>query len=261
MGAVETDAVLEMLQEVAAEVIEPRFRALADSEVMEKNPGDLVTVADREAEVILTRRLQEAYPDALVVGEEAVSADRTILERAARADHWFTVDPVDGTKNFVHGSPDHAVMVGEVRGSEVVRGWIWQPQHRASYVAERGAGALHNGVTMKQPSPDSEALRGRTSRRRWVGRQLTDLPAMQLSWACCGVDYPHIAEGAADYLVYGSAMPWDHVPGSLLIRETGGYAGYLDGTSYDPTTQGAPLVVGASRAAYDVVVEAGASLA
>ncbi|TWP34665.1 inositol monophosphatase family protein [Leekyejoonella antrihumi] len=257
----QTDAVLTMLQEVAAEVIEPRFRSLADGEVMEKNPGDLVTVADREAEVILTRRLQQAYPDALVVGEEAVSADRSILDQAASADHWFTVDPVDGTKNFVHGSPDHAVMVGEVRGAEIVRGWIWQPQHRASYVAERGAGVMRNGEPMTRVAPDLQALRGRTSRRRWVGRALPGLTPMDLSWACCGVDYPRIAEGVADYLVYGSTMPWDHVPGALIVAETGGYAGYLDGTAYDPKTLAAPLVVAAGRAAYDRVVESGAELA
>ena len=46
---VDTVAVLELMKQVAAEVITPRFRALADGEVIEKNPGDLVTVADREA--------------------------------------------------------------------------------------------------------------------------------------------------------------------------------------------------------------------
>ena len=63
------------------------------------------------------------------------------MDRFLAADHAFTVDPVDGTKNFVNGSKDHAVMVAEVRGGEVVRGWIWQPQHETAYVAERGAGA------------------------------------------------------------------------------------------------------------------------
>src|ERR671912_195706 len=58
-------------REVAAEVITPRFRSLATGEVMEKNPGDLVTVADREAEAIITARLGAAYPDAVVLGQEA----------------------------------------------------------------------------------------------------------------------------------------------------------------------------------------------
>ena len=101
---------LTLLQEVADEVINPRFRSLDDDEVTEKNPGDLVTVADREAEVLITARLQAAYPDALILGEEATHADKTLVDRYFAADHAFTVDPVDGTKNFVKGSKDHAVM-------------------------------------------------------------------------------------------------------------------------------------------------------
>ena len=74
---VETDEVLTLLQEVAEEVINPRFRSLDDDQITEKNPGDLVTVADREAEVLITAALQAAYPDALILGEEATHADKT----------------------------------------------------------------------------------------------------------------------------------------------------------------------------------------
>jgi fructose-1,6-bisphosphatase/inositol monophosphatase family enzyme len=51
---VDTDAVLRLIEEVAAEVVTPRFRALTEGQVHEKKPGDLVTVADHEAEVLLT---------------------------------------------------------------------------------------------------------------------------------------------------------------------------------------------------------------
>ena len=90
----DTQAVLTLLQQAAETYINPRFEALASHEVIEKNPGDLVTVADREAEVFITAELQKAYPDALIVGEEAVAADPSILDRIESADHWFTVDPI-----------------------------------------------------------------------------------------------------------------------------------------------------------------------
>ena len=122
---VETDDVLTLLKEVAEEVINPRFRSLASAEIAEKNPGDLVTIADRESEELITAALQRAYPSALVLGEEAFAGDASLLDRFNAADHAFTVDPVDGTKNFVHGSVDHAVMVAELLSGEVVRSWIW----------------------------------------------------------------------------------------------------------------------------------------
>ena len=160
----DTQAVLTLLQQAAETYINPRFEALASHEVIEKNPGDLVTVADREAEVFITAELQKAYPDALIVGEEAVAADPSILDRIESADHWFTVDPVDGTKNFVHGSPNHGVMVAEMRGGDIVRSWMWQPQLGHAYVAEKGNGAFLDGVRIEPhvveylKTPPSRAL-------------------------------------------------------------------------------------------------------
>jgi fructose-1,6-bisphosphatase/inositol monophosphatase family enzyme len=250
----ETDAVLTLLQDVAEQVVNPRFRRLRDSDVSHKShPGDLVTVADREAEVLITDALQAAYPEALVLGEEASAADPTLLDRFRSAEHAFTVDPVDGTRNFVRGSPDHAVMAAEIRAGQVVRGWIWQPQHRASYVAERGAGAWRNGEPLTRQSRGDD-LRGITSRRGWIGRTLGALRALELTWTCCGVDYPKLVEGAADYALYRRPKPWDHAPGSLLLSETGGFVGSFDGTPYDPQAQPPLALVSAGdRPTYDLL--------
>jgi fructose-1,6-bisphosphatase/inositol monophosphatase family enzyme len=250
---VDTDEVLDLLRDVAEEVINPRFRSLDDDQIAEKNPGDLVTVADREAEVLITAALRAAYPGAVVLGEEAEATDDTLIKRFDAADHAFTVDPVDGTKNFVKGSRDHAVMASEVRGGEVVRAWIWQPQHQLAYVAERGAGAFRNGERLAHPTP-AEQLRGVTSRRRWIGRALGVLRQLELTWVCCGVDYPKLVEGEADYALYRRAKPWDHAPGSLLLAEAGGFVGTFDGEPYRPQ-RGLPpgLVAAGDRSTYDLV--------
>jgi fructose-1,6-bisphosphatase/inositol monophosphatase family enzyme len=253
LAAVETDDVLALLKDVAEEVVNPRFHRLVADEISEKNPGDLVTVADREAEVRIAQTLSRAYPGALVLGEEASAADATLLDRFRSAEHAFTIDPVDGTKNFVHGSPDHAVMVAELRVGEVVRSWIWQPQHELAYVAERGAGAWCNGEPLAR-SPLDSSMRGVTSRSSWVGRTLGDLRPLELTWASCGVDYPHLVEGAADYVVYGRSLPWDHAAGLLLLTETGGYVGTFDGSAYQPQLEPPPaLVAAADRATFDRV--------
>ena len=245
---------LTLLQDVAAEVINPRFRALSDEQVSEKNPGDLVTVADHESEALITAALTAAYPDAVVLGEEAMAADASLLDRFAAADHAFTVDPVDGTKNFVNGSPDHAVMVAEVLGGEIVRGWIWQPQHERSYVAERGAGAWLNGEPLAVAT--GSAAPYRTARRHWVGRELGDLGTLELTWACCGVDYPHLIGGDAAALVYSRSMPWDHLPGALILTEAGGTIGRHDGGPVEPQRLEGGLVAAPDKATYDAVVAA-----
>jgi fructose-1,6-bisphosphatase/inositol monophosphatase family enzyme len=152
--------------------------------------------------------------------------------------------------------------VGEVKAGESVRGWIWQPQHRTAYVAERGGGAWRNGVRLTRPAPpERTAWRGVTSRRKWLGRALApDLPALELTWVSCGIDYPHLVEGDADYVVYGRANPWDHVPGGLILTESGGYLGTLDGHPYRPSDDhgveaAVPrgLLAAADRPTYDAV--------
>jgi len=265
---VDTDAVLTLLQDVADQVINPRFRSLEAGEIHEKRPGDLVTAADHEAEVLITTALLDAYPGAVVLGEEAYAHDPALYTRFSAAEHAFTVDPVDGTKNFVQGSKDHAVMVAELRGGQVTRSWIWHPQHRSSYVAERGAGAFRTmdgagpeRLTRQPASPVPLEWRAVTSRRSWVGRELTGLRPLELTWVCCGVDYPRLIEGRADVVLYGHAMAWDHAPGALLLAESGGRHGTLDGRPYDPRAADRPgLIAAADDTTYDAMVPRAAEL-
>ncbi|SEW42938.1 fructose-1,6-bisphosphatase [Austwickia chelonae] len=253
---VDTQAVLELMQDVAAQVITPRFRALAGGEVMEKKPGDLVTVADREAEVLITEALLADDPSVLVVGEEATSADDGLLGRLATADHAYTVDPVDGTKNFVHGRAEHAVMVSELRRGETVRAWIWQPELGHAYVAERGAGAFADGVRLGSAWPgedvDPASLRVLTSRPTHEGVH-GDLRLDPSAW-CCGVDYPWVVTGRAQAILYTNTFPWDHAPGSLFLEETGGVVRRPDGSGYRPGEyRPGGLLVAASPQVWDVV--------
>lgn len=239
-----TDEVLELLKKVAAEVITPRFRALSDSQIKEKRPGDLVTVADQEAEELITRALLSAHPNAVVLGEEAHSVDPSLMQRFRQADHAFTVDPVDGTKNFVNGSPDHAVMVSEVREGVTQRAWIWQPEHQGGWTAELGGGVRRNGTPVIRP-PAGDPPVGATSIWSRRGRIPDGLPALIGSWICCGVDYTHLIEGDCDYLVYGHTNPWDHLPGTLMVSEAGGASAHRDGTPYHARSQGRGLIAAA----------------
>ncbi len=66
----DTEGIVELLRETAAEVVVPRFRQLSAGDIEEKQPGDFVTVADREAEVYLTGLLRAVYPSAVIIGEE-----------------------------------------------------------------------------------------------------------------------------------------------------------------------------------------------
>lgn len=227
----QTEQVSDLLADVADRLILPRFGALESADIQEKKPGDLVTVADREAEIELARVLRAAEPGVLVVGEEGVFTDPSILELLAGAEHAWVIDPIDGTRNFARGRADFAVMLAEVRNAVTIRGWIWQPVHQRLYVAERGAGVTCNG---KRVAPAGKSPRDVPLGASYLpvpGEEYADVKVIR-SWGSCGVDYPKLIEGEVDFLCYRSMFPWDHLPGGLMVTELGGRISTDTGADY-----------------------------
>lgn len=254
-----TNDVSTMLREVAEEHIRPRFRALAEDEIIEKRPDDLVTIADREAERAIAERLQAADPRALIVGEEATFADPSILAGLPTAERAWLIDPVDGTRNFVNGHDHYAVMVAELRAGMPVRSWILHPEQGEMYVAERGAGVWKDGVRLK-PIERKAPFDGAASRSRYLGKQGRDVkPIWPAAW-CCGFDYTHILEGRTDFTIYRHAKPWDHIPGQLMLHEVGGIVYDADKVRYRVGAQPDGLVAVANEEVARAVVPVWLSL-
>ncbi|MGW1175738.1 inositol monophosphatase family protein [Kitasatospora sp. NPDC002543] len=240
------DKVAEILAEASAEAVEPRFRALAAGEVMEKAPGELVTVADREAEAIIARRLHELLP-VPVVGEEAVAADPALAMALHDEPAAWLVDPVDGTANFVAGRPEYAVMCSLVRSGRTVASWIWQPATATAYCAELGSGAWRDGVRLSRPPApkDVSKLRGSVKsryldaeHRRRLQDNVASFGEISAGRHAAGIEYPDVVDGRSDFVLYWRTLPWDHAPGSLLVTEAGGVSARPDGTPYRPEAPG-----------------------
>lgn len=241
------DDVSLVLRDVADRVIVPRWQHLAHGEIDEKTPGDFVTVADRESEVAIAEFLRANAPGCVIVGEEAAFAEPDIIDSLPAAELAYVVDPVDGTKNFVKGSPDFAVMVSEVRSGVTTRAWIWQPIAHDMWVAERGAGLFRNGERVTRPAP-ADPPRGRTSLRdHWGFDDGGRLAPVDKSAGAVGVDYPRLCAGGDDFLVYNRLKPWDHLPGTLMVREVGGVAVHFDGTPYHASSIGRTGLVAAAN--------------
>ena len=230
-----TEQIYDAIVHVADEQINPRFGHLTRGDIDEKNPGDYVTVADRLAEKYLTAAIADFYPEALIVGEEAVYADPSVLNGLGEAETAFTIDPIDGTGNFVRGSEKYAVMVAQLSRGETVRSWIWQPQRHLSYIAERGAGVWRNGIKIER-SFNSTSAQGACSWSAWHGLSRGMIAPIADANMCAGVDYGLLLDGQWDFLIYKSPKPWDHLPGGLMIEECGGLLRRIDGTPYGPSS-------------------------
>lgn len=265
MSLPEIDAVTARVAAVAEAEVLPRFRNLQAGDIRTKTgPDDLVTVADEACERALSTQLMALLPGSRVVGEEAVSADRTCLERLSSNAPVWIIDPVDGTLNFAHGDPHFAVIVALVVGGETVAGWIHDPCGHRTAVAECGQGAWMAGerLAVSRPAADADLigvayLRNYTvSQRRHAREDLRRLGQIT-NMRCVGHEYLRLASGALHYALYSRLMPWDHAAGVLLHREAGGISGYRDGRAYQPRpAENEMLVLAHDSTLWHRVVEA-----
>ena len=250
------DEVTALVREVAQTIVLPRWRHLSDSEIQQKSPGDLVTIADHEAERALTAGLTALLPGSQVVGEEAVAADPGVLDRVGDAGAVWIVDPIDGTNNFAAGKTPFAVMVALLRDGDTAASWILDVVPDRMTVAEAGSGAFIDGLRVKTRTDDPGAaeLTGSLSRnyfpddlREQIESGIGRLGTVTGGHHCAGYEYPAIVSDEQQFATFWRILPWDHVPGSLIVREAGGTVLRLDGSPYRATGAERGLLVAANE--------------
>jgi fructose-1,6-bisphosphatase/inositol monophosphatase family enzyme len=251
------DRVTTLVEQVIAEELIPRFRALRDEDILHKasrgDPGDVVTVVDQRVEARLTEGLVALLPGSIVVGEEAVHARPALLDALAGAAPVWLVDPLDGTKNFARGDDRFGVMVALVERGVTRAAWIALPVTEQMFVAEAGAGAFLDGARL-HCAASSDPPRGTLYTQfmppaigsdvvqRMAGRYTPVTGA-----GSAAIEYTSVARGAKEFAVYYKLEPWDHAAGALLIAEAGGCLHDLAGAPYTPAWPWQTTVLTTSR--------------
>ena len=137
------------LADIAAEAILPHFRRrLMVTDKGGPSGFDPVTVADRAAEKAIRATIAKRYPDHGVVGEE-------YPEKAGAGRHSWVVDPIDGTRAFIMGSPLWGTLVALVEDGAPALGLMNQP-----FTQERFWGAGRR-AHMRAPNGRTRTLRTR----------------------------------------------------------------------------------------------------
>ena len=220
---------------IAEDEILARFGRLEPGAVREKSgPSDLVTEADEAAERALRIALHDIRPDAAFVGEELAARDPAIAEAIAKSDAVWIVDPLDGTRNFIRGVAEFAVIVALVEKGATRAGWIYAAPIGKCAVAVAGEGARYGGAAFRIRAATDPRPRGLRS----VGylpvqrqKQLRAALAANFETApghCSAYAYLKLAEGEVDFKLSSRIHPWDHAAGALLLAELGGETSFLD---------------------------------
>jgi fructose-1,6-bisphosphatase/inositol monophosphatase family enzyme len=251
-----------LMTRVAQTAILPRYQHLAASDIKDKAIDDVVTVADTDAEAMLSEALARIMPEAAIVGEEAASADPSVLDRLGDGLCWI-IDPIDGTNNFAAGRPPFGVLIALAEHGETVAGWIYDVLSGRLCSAHRGLGAWVDGERMHalgtgQTPPVAAIslvfadLERRAAIKQHVAPHYTvvDIPR------CAAEQYPRIVLGINDVSIFERTLAWDHAAGVLFVNEAGGRAARPDGSAYRVESHLQPgLIAAASPALFEQMAE------
>ena len=252
MSAALTREVHALMRQASERAIMPRYQSLSASEIDAKAADDVVTIADHEAEAILSEGLAKLLPEAAIVGEEACHASPALMERLGDDLCWI-IDPLDGTNNFAFGKPPFGVLVALAEKGEAVAGWIYDCLSGRFCHAHVGKGAYVDGEriiarTSGQTPPVAaiSLIFADPVRRAALKVQIAphyscvDIPR------CAAEQWPRLALGVNDVSIFERTLAWDHAAGVLFLNEAGGKAARPDGRPYRVDEHLQPGLLGAA---------------
>jgi myo-inositol-1(or 4)-monophosphatase len=203
-----------------------------------RNIFDIVTEADKAADVFIVGALRDAFPDHHIVSEEGGGSGAAAEEAA----YFWHIDPVDGTANFAHRLPYFSVSIGlSDNAYQPLVGVVFNPVYREMFSAVRSGGATLNGERLHVAdtadlnqamlisgfSPDRELAR--ENMHYWEQFQYVTRGTRRMGSAA--LDLSYVASGRVDGFWEKHVNSWDVMAGLLCVLEAGGrlsdYSGQL----------------------------------
>lgn len=244
------------LARTAGGIAQAHFRRPYSVDNKDENGFDPVTAADRAIERVLRAAIVERYPAHGIVGEEEAV-------RSAESPYTWYIDPIDGTRAFVMGSPLWGTLVGLTHGGEPLFGLLCQPileeiffggpagswlveSERRSRLATSACATLADA---RLASTHPDLFRG-------ADAQAFAALARRCKLTRYGGDcynYAMLAAGHVDLVVEAGLKPFDIVPLVPIIETAGGVVSSWEGGS---VLEGGRIVAAATEALHAAALSA-----
>ena len=204
------------------------------SQKAEQSGADIVSDADKKAQRVIESQIISKFPDHVLLGEE----DPPDTVKTA-ADFLWAIDPIDGTKNFVNGSPAYAVSVGALYMGEPIAGAVWIPwpsgENSVIVHARLGGGAWLNDARLHIENEHEKpylgrlaSLPGRFSQRYQTRSEMRKNMGEVRLIGSTSYEMCLVATNTLQYALSGPAHTWDFAAGIIIINEAGGTTLFVD---------------------------------
>jgi 3'(2'), 5'-bisphosphate nucleotidase len=215
----------------------------AGVEAREKADHSPVTAADEDAEALILARLAEIAPQVPVIAEEQAAHGQLAKIGA----HFFLVDPLDGTKEFLGRNGEFTVNIAEISNGLPVRGVVYAPARGRLFLGETPGGAFE--IALEKDAPDfararpirvrlppksgTVAVASRSHRDAATEDFLARHGVRECISAGSSLKFCLVAAGEADiYPRLGRTMEWDVAAGHAVLRAAGGTVTGIDGAPF-----------------------------
>jgi 3'(2'), 5'-bisphosphate nucleotidase len=203
--------------------------------VTRKEDASPLTLADSASHDFLTDTLRAILPDTIVISEESAEVERRPL---AKAERFWLVDPLDGTKEFIKGTNEFTVNIALIDKGHPVLGIVHAPALDLTYDGVREGGSWR--ATGSEPAKGIHTREAKFSHMSVVASKdhagpmveqlLSRLPDPQLQSMGSSLKFCLVAEGKADlYLRDLPTMEWDTAAAQCIVEGAGGGVYSLDG--------------------------------
>lgn len=241
-------------------VIRPYFRRpIAVANKASANAFDPVTKADKAAERAIARLIRSRAPSHGLVGEEFGS------ERADAPLQWV-IDPIDGTRSFITGTPMWGTLIGLLHEGAPVLGLMDQPftgerfwaAEKAAYAREGGAAGKARRIRTRTCPNLSDALIMTTSPDLFApgaeadGFARVKRAARMTRYGGDCYAYCLLAAGFVDLVIEAGLKSYDVVALIPIVERAGGRMTTWDGR---PATSGGRIVASGDPALHDRVLK------
>lgn len=208
-----------LAEEAGAVAIDYQRRGVTAETKSDESP---VTAADRACEQLIVEGITRAFPQDGILGEEGANRESSSGRR------WI-IDPIDGTRDFVRGTPLWAVLIGLEQDGEIVAGAAYCPRQNLLEWAAKGSGAWANGerIHASAVTDVSQAVMTINGfQKEGVLRYAKQLvPWLNRFWSVRSMggalDVMMTARGVVDGWIELSAAPWDLAPFKIILEEAG----------------------------------------
>lgn len=202
-----------------------------DFDVKVKSDESPVTAADEAADALISAGLREAFPDVVLVTEEQAES------HDVSAHTFLIVDPLDGTKEFIHRRGDFTVNIALVEDGVPTRGVVYAPaKKRLFYTTSAGRSVEEHGAldpkNVGETTPisvaksNNEALfvvASKSHRDQATDDYISKYNVEDMKSAGSSLKFCLVATGEADlYPRLGRTMEWDTAAGHAVLAGAGG---------------------------------------